>query len=275
MFNSHLHSIIATALSNLIIFNDKNNEDDFRALLTVELNKHLPYVDIIIPSTRSGDGDIKILRKKIEIKFANFNRKNCLQMSEIIEDFDSLVKDKIDFFIIGFQTGSLNEDETCSIHRYINFHDLKNTYKGKGSKYRDKNVNYKGYSIFIGGCYVSESVNKLGPGKKKTNSYLYFEKLSFIRREYFLEVESEIYIHAKIIGSCEDGAIYFIFSKANNIKSYHRKEFGDIKMLHNGDTYFFATEYRFLYRYKEGQNSLNKMRCNCCSNLTYLYKIYN
>ena len=103
MFNTYLHSIIKKSLKNFIFINEKSNEDDFRSSFIIELKKHLPNVDIITPSTRSADGDIKILNKKIEIKFKNFTSNNLVPMGEVIEDFDSVVHGKTDFFIIAFQ----------------------------------------------------------------------------------------------------------------------------------------------------------------------------
>ena len=279
MFNTYLHSIIKKSLKNFIFINEKSNEDDFRSSFIIELKKHLPNVDIITPSTRSADGDIKILNKKIEIKFKNFTSNNLVPMGEVIEDFDSVVHGKTDFFMIAFQF-KYEESNSTNFHKYINFHELKNTYSGNGTKYtyrsQKKSIGYKAYSIFLGGCFIEKPrLVKLDSSKKNgINSYVSFEHMSNIRKEYFLEVSDDMYIHANVIGSPEDGIIYFLYSRAEGI-IFHKKKIGDIGFTHKNTKYFFANEFRARYTFRTQKTSLNNMNINYRSERVYLYKIYN
>ena len=279
MFNTYLHSIIKKSLENFIFINEKSNEDDFRSSFIIELNKHLPNVDMITPSTRSADGDIKILNKKIELKFKNFTSKNLVPMGEVIEDFDSVIQGETDFFIIAFQF-KYKEPHSTNFHKYINFHELKNTYSGNGTKYtyrkEKKSIGYKAYSIFLGGCFIEEpSLVKLDSSKKNgVNSYVSFEHMSNIRKEYFLAVRDDVYIHTNVIGSPEDGIIYFLYSRAEGI-IFHKKKIGDIGFIHKNKKYFFANEFIARYEFRKQKTSLNNMNVDYLSERVYLYKIYN
>lgn len=98
--------------------------------------------------------------------------------------------------------------------------------------------------------------------------------MSNIRKEYFLAVRDDVYIHTNVIGSPEDGIIYFLYSRAEGI-IFHKKKIGDIGFIHKNKKYFFANEFIARYEFRKQKTSLNNMNVDYLSERVYLYKIYN
>lgn len=75
MYNSRMHQVLVESIKNTIWVKSTKNEDNFRQVLCSSLYTHISPSNLSIPSTRSGGGDIEIFGRKIEIKYANAEKK--------------------------------------------------------------------------------------------------------------------------------------------------------------------------------------------------------
>lgn len=220
MYKSRIQSNLIEALENLLTTRLRKGEDNFRQILGNGMD------NIYIPSTYSGEGDIDIYGRKIEIKFCHtlkrYKKKNeKISINEIEKDFNSLLNREAQFFLITFCIGANLSDRHPE--NFISFKDVKSA-DSVNFKFNDtKNgvqYNYKLGSIFLSATrwHDSESIRDDKSRTSKTaKCYFDFESINSIERSSFLEVHQDIFIHTTVIGSIEDGVLCFLFCHADDI----------------------------------------------------------
>lgn len=215
MYRSELSLLIAEAVENSKWTRSTKNEDNFRQVLCANLYHKISPNNIEIPSTRSGHGDIRVFGRRIELKYANDEKGDSLDL--ILEDFDLLLGGKIEFCLVVLRLDV--ETKFDYLHSVVKVPTLA---KGKAvtdfAQRRFGDQAYCGPAIFLGAVYphqVGAITPRSGKGKNST-AYLSFETSTGIERSYFLEVAGTV-IHCDVIGTREDGLLAFLFKRAEGI----------------------------------------------------------
>jgi hypothetical protein len=216
MYRSELHELLAEALEAAKWTRSTKNEDNFRQVLCANLYKRISPNNVEIPSTRSGHGDIRIFGRRLELKYANGEKGDTLEA--VLEDFDLLLQDKIEFCLVVLRLDVTSSDDY--LHSVIKVPSLA---KGKpATRIGQHTLNGKAYcgpAIFLGAVYPHKvgSINpRTGKGKNAT-AYLSFEQAHGIERSCFLEVADRL-VHCDVLGSREDGFLAFLFKLADGLQ---------------------------------------------------------
>ena len=216
MYRSELHAHIAEALEAAKWTRSTKDEDNFRQVLCANLYKRISPNNVEIPSTRSGHGDIRIFGRRIELKYANGEKGDSLET--VLQDFDLLLQDKIEFCLVVLRLDVAAGDDY--LHSVIKVPALA---KGKAAPNFarhdfDGNKKYCGPALFLGAVYPHQvgAINpRTGKGKNAT-AYLSFEQAHALERSYFLEAVGRL-IHCDVLGSREDGFLAFLFKIADGL----------------------------------------------------------
>lgn len=244
MFGTKLEELLIKALNNLLFSKEFISEDDFRDQLSTELKRIISNAYVSIPSTRSARGDIDVLGKKCEIKYLRQDQKQKTKVKDIIDDLESLREKKCDFVIIAFHMNKKTY-ENFFLNDIISFPSIKIFSENEVMQLGEElHIEYKAYSIFFGGAYLTDFVES-NDKAKKAPKYLKFENCFNIRRKVFIEVKDGEYLCSSIIGSCEDGFIFYLYSNAKNIKlsENSKRDEHRLEYFYNERNYFFADEY--------------------------------
>ena len=233
MYKSRIQSNLIEALEEILAIRFEKGEDNFRQILGNKMD------NIYIPSTHSGEGDINIYDRKIEIKFCCTTGEyketsEKISINEIEKDFESLLKRETRFFVITFRIGTNLSDRHPE--NFIRFKDMKRA-DSVNFKFNDTRngvqYNYKLGSIFLSATrwHDSESIRDDKSHTAKTaKCYFDFESINSIERSSLLEVHQDIFIHTTVIGSIEDGVLCFLFCHADDIDVKKRGSPEEIKI---------------------------------------------
>ena len=216
MYLSELHTVFRKTLENTRWTRSTKDEDNFRQVVCSALYEFISPNNVEIPSTRSGHGDIRIFGRKIELKYASNEKVESLDA--VLEDFDLVLEDKIEFSIVAIRLDATSTDN--HLHRAVKLPMLAKA--GAGTNFGDHGTTpnvYKGISIFLAATFPHAPkpiTMKTGKGKNAT-SYLSFENAPAITRSSFMETPRGL-VHVDAIGCKEDGLIIFLYKKAHHIK---------------------------------------------------------
>jgi hypothetical protein len=215
MYQSELHTVLRKTLESTKWTRSTKDEDNFRQVVCSALYEFISPNNVEIPSTRSGHGDIRIFGRKIELKYASNEKVETLEA--ILEDFDLVLEDKIEFSIVAIRLDASVSDN--HLHRAVKVPMLAKT--GVPATFGDHGTaphTYKGISIFLAAVFphAPKAITlKTGKGKNAT-SYLSFESSPAIARSSFVETPKGL-IHVDVIGCKEDGLIIFVYKKAHHV----------------------------------------------------------
>lgn len=214
MYRTELHTILLGALECAKWTRSTRDEDNFRQVICSHLYDKISPNNTEIPSTRSGAGDIRIFGRKIELKYANHQKRD--KLDTILDDIDLLIESKVEFCIVALRFDSEHKD--THLVRTVELPLL----KGRGAVAPIANRashNYYGPGIFLPACYPQKpkriSVTEAGE-TKKTNSYILLEQAHNYERSCFLRI-GEHNLHVDIIGSQQDGLLTLLYKRADDI----------------------------------------------------------
>jgi hypothetical protein len=216
MYHSHLHQILVDTLKGTIWTRSTKDEDNFRQVVCSSLYSYVSPNNVEIPSTRSGNGDIKIFGRKIELKYASSDKREGL--GSFLEDFDLLLNSRIEFCIMAIKLDASKDDKY--VHRCVHLPMLPQS--GALGTFGNRSIagsTYKSISVFLSATYPHASTKmkvRVGKGKNAT-AFLSFEAVTAIARSSFLETHMGV-IHVDVIGSREDGLMCFLYKRADNVK---------------------------------------------------------
>lgn len=223
MYKSGLHSVLVKALEATAWTFSTKDEDNFRQVLCLALNEDIAAGNVQIPSTRSGEGDIQVFGRKIELKYAHHSKP--VSINSFAEDFDLLLKGEIDFAILAVALDRTPDD--AFVHQCVRMPKLKKNGATadfyKGSSYTQL---YRQISLVLPAAYphkLTDVAEKDGKGNRET-VYLSFEQCTAIARSSFLEIGRSAtgtdyqHIHVDVIGSVEDGSLHFLYKRAQAIE---------------------------------------------------------
>ena len=216
MYKSELHSILVEALKGTQWTRSTKDEDNLRQVLLASIYKHISPGYIEIPSTRSGNGDVRIFDRKVEIKYCSSEKP--ILLADVIYDFWQLLHHKIEFSIVAIKLGT--DEGARYLHHCIHSPMLK--MKDPDALMLDVEEppnTYKQVGIFLPATYFHTirtiSIRK-GKGKNST-AYMSFLPVTAIARSSFL-VTPKARIHVDVIGSMEDGLLCFLYTRADGVQ---------------------------------------------------------
>lgn len=216
MYGSDLHDILTKALESVKWIRSTADEDDFRQVLCSTLYNDINPSNVEIPSTRSGEGDIKIFGRKIEIKFATAEK--TVGLDGILDDFKDLISDKVHFCVVACRLRT--DSKAKFIHTVFPSPMLAKDADSADTlrKLDVGGVKYAGSSIFLPASYfhkVRVIDQKLGKGKNPTG-YQSFETAPAIEKSSFLQIGTHV-VHVNVVGTPEDGFLAYLFKNCVDV----------------------------------------------------------